>query len=683
MFPSSASDNLCVNRVNWHSSSFEKPHFSFKELVLSLRQKTRNALAGLLIIAIVAIAFFALVFVIPSPINITQGSVLAISDIEIAPQGYEGANGEWKGSFWTVLATTDMEESYNAIKFDSDTVEGHNTINGQTVNPDATLEIRVVPGQPYYARPLDKSSYNVYPETETCVIPKDLRSHSTSDEAKAGRLDASIYTWGQQSWTSHTPFTVQLFKNGQKVDEEKVDSVGSPQEIRLTNKNDNDEWVSITNIGQLATGYSISVPDIMMFSSSQIFRYNDNLLNDVKYKGSDNCYAYYWFGGGSNYKITTNPGNKYGPPLFADDGSPGGYLAYATPPYGLAYVPIADGNRPGWYRADTSSDYKAKPRAGNVFNTQSGYGHGGYSLVEYLSNVRGYSKVSSLNVWNKGFNIKNNIANINLPKGSLNSLITVQISTELADAIVYSPAVGDIKIDNLEWQGSGKVGDRDRLNIKLSQTADVEVPSTATVTIEDLNDNPLDMNPPSFSVTLGKGESTTEVSELLNTGAEEEVKGKLRVTCANRYGDSNSMEIEYTLLPKGVGSTTLTVHAINSKTQEPIAGLEIAISYSDVYTTRVTGTGGDTNGAFTIDLEGYQGSVSLSSAETSDYQAHSMTKEISLGPNDAYFKVDPIDYTPSPEFDWFTILLIAAIVIVVIMMVAMIYYALKKSKRRR
>jgi len=74
---------------------------------MTLKRKNLTILAlGAVIVALLFFAFF-------KPMTL-----ISASDVYIEASGYEGGDGEWKGSFWVVTFLTDCQESYLFYSFD-------------------------------------------------------------------------------------------------------------------------------------------------------------------------------------------------------------------------------------------------------------------------------------------------------------------------------------------------------------------------------------------------------------------------------------------------------------------------------------------------------------------------------------------------------------------------------------
>jgi hypothetical protein len=285
-----------------------------------------------------------------------------------------------------------------------------------------------------------------------------------------------------------------------------------------------------------------------------------------------------------------------------------------------------------------------------------------------------------MDAWQQGWTItpENHIC-IKMPYKSASSFITMYVSTALADAIVWQPAVSNIKISNTQWQGSEDIGDADTLLITTQQMGTVN--STATVTIQDQDGNHMNINPPSYGVSLASGATDTTSVQILNTGATSKETGNLLITVTDELGKvTDTKLVSYTLEPKGVGATSLTVYTVDAVTQKKVNGIQVAISYGTTnLPIQVTGA----DGSFTISLEGVQGSVSVTSVETTQYNSASSTKQVSVGANTLFLQLTPKGKGGIPWWQQYLWLIILTVLIAVVVAVAAVIVTQQKKARYR
>ena len=649
---------------------------------------------GIATIFLVSILLVGIFYFQPEMFNPRENSILSVSNISIAPQGSENqATHEWTNGFWTILFTADVNEQYGMLKFsDQDLTSSNDKVNGKTLDVKSTITVKFIPKQPYWEKPLDVQSVRVYPYTKTASASGI--SDFNRGTPTVGELDVPVAKWGSQYWTAHTPFDVIVYKNGKQIIEQTIDAVGTSQTYILRNPNDNSEWLSIKDIGKLGTGFSApTIGDIAILAPDVIFRDLQSVINYLNYYGnSDLKFANYWFGGGNYYTLNGKRVET------ADDGSPGLYTRQTTPIIPIPYnQPLPSNNPfPGVCTHYEGTKLFATPLGAKIFQDQPKgtttangvFQKDGLSVVNYLKNVRGLQMFSTndMNVWQQGWEITapmtgsqgyHNYVKVNMPYGAMSSLGIIQISTELADAIVYQPFVANIQITGMSWVATGgQIGDSDLLKIDLKQ--DGSMASTATLTTVATGGTSIFINPANQKVTLDPGQTTSVILSVLNTGAASLEDFGLTATITNELGEVTSTKsITGSMLPKGYGGGSfLTVIAKDKNSTLLLSGIQVAVAWGTESKTRSTSAG-----TFTLDMEGYQGAATLTSVETTKYKSATVHKDISLGPNTAIMEIEPQGYVSPPDGNLWLYLAIGAVVAVVIVVVA--YVAKKKKPRRR
>lgn len=591
-------------------------------------------------------------------------TLLSVSNVHIEPQGYEDkVTGEWTGSFWVILMTTDMTDAVASYKFDNIEAEkfGNDEISGQKLVPQSEVLIKIDPQRPYWERLLERKSYMVYPKTYGMWLNKLQAGIGQWTSYSVSQLDASLYIWGSGYWTAHTPFKVTIYKNGEVIGTQTIDTVGGTKTVTIRNPSDNTEWVAIKDLGKLGTGYGEPVVgDIVYFSGDNVFKYSDQLIREIQYDESDYSYSNYWFGGGDVYLGHAKRafGTVSGVVKRFGDDSPAHYFFSGAEKY-----PVSSNDFPGSYRSDDTFNYRVKPLAGSIFSDKSDgeYDPYGYSLVNYLKVKRNYATVD-LDVWKQGVTktASNNIR-IYMPFGSMSSLITCQISTEIADTIVWKPSVANLKI--VEVGDIGEVGDRKSCYVKVRQESTIGASGTLWLSIEP-SDLEVSVNPQTIGVDLEPNEEATYTFEVVNLAINERVSATLRVKATNSLRTVTDEKTQkFTLLPKGVGATSLTVYTKDKETREEVNGIAVTIRYDSSGDTQHT-----SGGAWTWDLEGYQGTVHVATAETSTYKSASDSKQISQGINE--LTIELVKHgAPEPEFPWWVVIVVVAVVVAVAVIV--------------
>jgi LEA14-like dessication related protein len=405
-------------------------------------------------------------------VGVGKASPLAITEIRIEPTGYEDpSTGEWKGSFWTITATTDTRESFLFYTFNETEANSFskNKIEDKTVIPEASIKITITPKEPYWERPLVMERWLVYPKTYGTYLNYISKQGWKIQDQYVEALYADVLCSGVDSlWTKHTPFdfTVEKIGNNSFTKTLAIDTVGGTQELVITNPYDDSEKLMVTSLGQLGTGYGQpSITDVLVFKrDSQCVAFEKSEVEKaVKYGRDlqtggvleDENYAFYWFGGGSHY---LTPSSHEEVRWYFDDKSPAHAVYKSVPIIGEYRSPVEDSDFSGSYRSDGPNfwDKRVLPIAASIWDDNPNTNPpNGMSLVTYLGN-KTFGSVDLDAYWRKGWFVTNdNKLRIRMPLGAASSLITIKISTELADSVVSQPIVGGGKFEEAFWSAEG------------------------------------------------------------------------------------------------------------------------------------------------------------------------------------------------------------------------------------
>jgi hypothetical protein len=418
------------------------------------------------------------------------------------------------------------------------------------------------------------------------------------------------------------------------------------------------------------------IGDVIVFDTAHMFRVEGNVLNEIQYDKDTYSYSRYWFGGGPYYYAVSGYGS--GPVIRWPDGSPAHYWLW-----GGINKPMENSMFPGVYRADATFDYWMKPYAADVFNDklqgvpiqsapkEQGTPFG-YSLINYLANLREHTlyTLSDFDEYNQGIEIKDNKMRIYLPLSSVNNVVTVWISTELADAVVYQPVAAKGAITVIRWLGSGEISDKDIAIVTVRQ--DGEDGGRITITASGTAGYPMSVSPSTESVILGYGESHTFFFTVKNLGTGSVQAGTLSFTLTNDMGEQTDQKtLGFTLQPQIGDQTLLTVTLYDKDGVKP-SGVLVTVNY------RVNSkSGASSNGYVTFDLGTYKGGVSIATQETDAYNAASTTATVSAGQNSVFLylqKKGQSDLWDSLiewlKANWFAVTAIIALVVALVVVVA-------------
>jgi len=614
-----------------------------------------------------------------------SGTVISVSKVEIDPQGYEDAiTKEWRGSFWIVTMLTDCTDQVAAIKLANDDGTPGNTYaqdstgqrtystdevaTGQTVVPQSTIEIRIEPEQPYWERPLEiqqgeyaSEAYGGYQNKITAQIGR------TADHVD--NLPFIHYEWGTGSWTLHTPFYVVISKNGvvQYRTETPIDTVGGTQSFRLPPTGD--EHIYLTNLGKIETGYGEpQMGDILYFSNDYIFQADtasrkyitspfgtpfagggfDPLPNVV---ADSDTFATYWY-------------NRM---AWHDTGQPAPWEADDE-----AYPVVDPANYGGWIGADDTLNYVRKPVKPCVFPGDKNPAKQAFmSLTEYL-NWKGVARAKTPS-WLQGNPMitADKKMRLYMPYGSVSSLVTLKISTELADTIVWKPLVAKFDITN--FPNLGDIADEITSTITVS-CVEGEGSGSITFSVNPAT-APLSLDPPTIGIpSMKAGDVKQFTYKILNLGTENEVSFSVTAVAKNMIGAvCDTATASGKLLKKTGALTVLTVRTLFNN--QPVSGIQVTVKYAEQTKSGITDTGGA--GSISFSLESYQGIVSVETGATNVYQPGFGSVIVASG-TQTVLEINLQKWGQEGGYDY-TILLYAGLGIAAIAVVTTILY----KKRRK
>jgi len=570
-------------------------------------------------------------------------SVFSVSQINLQKQGYEDpATHEWMDSYWVIGLVTDTLEHYEGISytFDNEEAQDANTIGEKTLVVTSEVKVTITPLQPYYERSMRYVTYTVYPKTYGMWMNKLTRQCGKLTDS-IDELKVTVLQFTEESWKLYTPFKVQVYKNGVLKDEKTVNTVGGTETVILTGDSP-EEDVKVQNLGKLGTGLGEpAFGDLVIFDPQHIFKIEGNILNEIEYDKDTYSYSNYWFGGGSYYLANLDPDTgtmKSGDIVkrWPDDGSPAHFF---VDDLGIN-CPVHGANFPGNIRTDTFLDYYVKPVAADIYKDkpadQPVTGNpSGYSLVNYLANQRNHRiyVLDNFDEYNQGIEVnEDNKMRVYLPLSSFNNLVTVWISTEIADAIVYQPVLSKGVITDIHWLGSGEISDKDIVSVTVKQES--QDGGRIIITASGMQGYPMQVSPTTDSVILNYGETHTFFFTAENLGTGTAQTGTLQFTLTNDQGEQTDREtLSFKLQPQIGDQTTLTVTLHDKEGYRP-SGILVTVNYGVNSKSGVA-----SNGYLTFDLDAYKGGVSLATQETDTYKAASATASVSAGKNSVYLEL--------------------------------------------
>ena len=623
-----------------------------EEMKMTEEKGKRNSRILALVILSIGVLILASSLLLPI-------TIISVSKIEIRPEGYVDENNEVRESFWVVTMVTTCTDKAVAWKFCNES-DRYKYYKGEEVSLASELEIIIDPEPPYWTRPLEVHSHQVYPQTYGFATDIWGKREKTSDVIPS--LSVNSYQFGARSdvpnvWTIHTPFWITLKKNGVELDKQYMDTIGIVETIKLVNPSDpENEYIVVENLGKIGTRYGQpSVTNILCIEKQlgYIFSGSDQVENKINYDAVDLSYSNYWFGGGKYY--TGSQG--WIVERWSDDGSPAHHIVDYASPWKTPFV-VKDEAFPGNARYD---QYKAYPIKADIWQDNPNTNPYGKSLVNYLKR---YHNTLDVDAWKCGAEITDdNFLKVNVPFASESSVITVRISTELADTVVWRPQISNVQFVSCEWETGGTDADiQDRLNAVLTVKQHSSVKSTATIKpiLETLG-QPVTINPAAHTVDLVPNDETTVKFEFLNLGtAQDQPRNIITFVIENTLGDeTDRASLTFVLKAKGVAETILTVYTIDAETEMGVGGIPVTITYDSS-----TQLGYTIDGTVVFDLEGVEGQVPVESSETLVYQSASDVATVKAGePNKVTLRLykKGVIPPPPPDYTWFLIILSVAI----------------------
>jgi len=485
--------------------------------------------ATIALIALIVVGFFAYQY-LGAPL-----AIISVSKVEIYPKtgSVDPKTGEWTGTFWVITGIVNAEESYSFYKFDkAQSQTGDNKIGDKTIVPTAVIEVTLTPGQPYYERALKRTPIKVTPKASEWEFLD--RYWIRSGKNIVNPLVVDTWEFSELYWNLYTPFTVTIKKTSgqnQFTKTVSVNTIGGVETIQVVNPYDSKEKLLITNLGKLGTGYEIALDNILMLGNKDyVFRFSDDLKRTITMDARSESYSYYWFG---PYRITMDTEIEARPPFI--------WVEY-----------------PGWDLSTTL----ITPRTPNTFTDDPYSTPRGQSLSNYLL-TKGFSLIpkSQLDIWKQGYEItSDNKLRVYLPRASVSSLITLQISTELADSVVYQPFVGEFRITDVKWESGEtkpKISDKQLVYVTVKQIADITATGTIWTEVSP-SGTQVSVTPKTDTITLGKDQTYTFRFEVMNLGVSKETGIKITFKVTDSLGNLDATaSAEATLI---VGEATLVVY---------------------------------------------------------------------------------------------------------------------------
>lgn len=632
-------------------------------------------------ISAVAIVALILAVVILTSTIVTQMTVVSLDKVTIEGVGWKDGENRWRDDYWMLYATTDTATELKLIKWNEQEAEKptvQNTVTdpdtGETyeVIPTGEVEIRIYPQQPYYSVQLEWRQLEVYPKTYGSWRSKVGANYGKLDSYSVPKLTASFwYLTGGWAYTLHTPYTAELWKNGEKLDSVTDDSYGGKEIMLLTDDNTG-QTVKITNFGKGEYGYNPPVHnDLLIFGSDSVVETTDavQMLEYIEYDKSDMSYSNYWFGGGDIYK--DHAGHWI---MRWSGGDPAHFASYNKDSWvGVYLTTDFPGNEPG--AGDFFNDWVI-PVKGSIYSNNPDTDPQGKSLVNYLvADCGGKSFQFTYNPaipWCQKVMIENNVLKLFMPAGSAYSDVVVRIPTELADTIVLVEYYPTAAI-SATWSTGGtdaEIGDKLKGLVTVQNTA--YNPQTGegfggtliTKTYFEYGGEVGAVAPVQFTELFEKNQEKTYEFLIHNTGAGEDTEFKIIFEVWNEKPElCGSAELTGTFLKTTEISSIVTAYTRSEVGKKPLSAILVSISWdSESDSTYSNG------GVAIFDLGHIEADVSLVATDPAEnYLPAEAIGHVKGGENVFYLDMEAVE-KPPPEEDlgwlvWVAVLCVSVVAV--------------------
>jgi len=625
--------------------------------VTSLTTETKT----LILVALLFAASIATVYYLKP--YIPKAMVMSIDKVYIEPTGHE-EDGRWVGSFWLITVEITDFEAFKAIKFTAETTEryGQDTIDDKKLVPQATIEISIELDDPYFQYTLERKTA-IPSKTAWGAVWcwQSVTGHrwwrKFIEEEYAYELKMPYYDAYHP--LVRTPYTVTVKKydaDGNLVwsAKERFDTAGK-SESKYIERNEQ-EWIYIKDLGYLA-GEITEAPwkRLLIFDSKNVFEYYSTypLLD---FDRSLDSFSFYWWG---DWRWSAAEADKLGHPERMGHPEPWMEEIQRAPGYYFEQhkrgVDLRDINAlpPGW-KCDDAWYEATLP--GYVFKMMPDRPSSS-DVLKYLTEKRVRENLDPYGA-GKELNLMKNYLKVFFPAAiSYKPSITIAISTEMADTIIWTPGVSKGKIQKVWWSSTGtetaKIYGSDTLNVKVKNEGakgEVFVRAKSRSHLAEVYDSDVE--------TLDSGEVHTFTFPVTNLGVEKETKVTFDIWVTDTFGiETDRTTVQATLMPVEVDYTILEVNVVDDKTGEALSGIPVTITYNTYSETEPT-----KDGVAEFNLAEYEGKVTISIPETTKYLAAEETTSVKLGRNIITIRLTPKVSEEEPEFPLWAILLIAAII---------------------
>lgn len=608
-----------------------------------------GVVAGIVIVAILVWQFWP---------YLTGFTLFGVTKVEIDPQGYEDpVSGEWRGSFWMVTMSTDFDDRVAGFMLQNEDGEPGETfavsgnggvvsdkkyttddeVDGNVLIPTAQVMVHITPSQPYYEREMEIQQ-GYYVKEAWSRKDNGIFGWSGQVSPKADAVPFMHYSFadvGGGNWVLHTPFTVSVYKNGDLVKSQEIDTVGGTGVYRIPSSGD--EFVNLIDLGKLDTsGYGEPQwDDILYFSENHIFVRSPTADNLLRYDAGETPTAIM---GGAVGGVGAEAFSTY---WYGHNRWMSDYTPTVT---SLSNLP------PGFYKDGST----AKPEQPDVFSDVIPYLQG--KGIQKVSMPTGFSHLEKVHGQSE------NYLRVYFKYGTKSSLVIVKISTELADTIVWQPQVANFEITSFPDFG-------DVANIRSSSITIkcVEGAGSAQVAFtKSPHDAPVSVTPVFGTDRLETGDSVKIPFDIQNLGTPSSMDFSITAEVKNVLGSVTDTATASGRLLEKTGATTI-VHVITQYDEKPISNLAVMLEYAGTSQVKTTGLDGLGTATFNLGTSA-DVSVTASFAGNALYLPKTKTVNVQGGTETTIYLNLLMEGESEPTDLWLWI--IVAIIIIVVVAVA-------------
>lgn len=597
------------------------------------------------------------------------------------------------------------------------------------------INVEIDAGQPYIQRPMQLESVEVVPKAFQNYQPlfPAVNGPGKDQGTFANPLYSGSWHSTTSDWVLYTPLKITVSVNGKQFSSTYITNVPgtvtstvvAKNPLTATNGSAND-YVTATLLGQLSTGYNMPIwSGVVWFNNQYFFLDSPTLeqgitgvqntnpaLSGIGYPQGNglnpdtttymaggtyatNSYAWYWYAGSFSGYLYDRYWTKDGTPYPFSPNPSGGAIPASE--YDNNVLTTKAGESPGWIdtlNGDAGLVWRRSPSESTppLFPTDPKPA-GALSLMDYLTQRLGCQNIGDeaayhlMPVWDETpsdvqfitdpTNGSLGYLRMYMPEGAYNNVVQLLVSSDLADTVVESIPLANMKIvsapSDLGQLGAAPIG----FSVQVQQTAADPQGSAGYIKMVPKSTDYASISPPSEDTgTMTPNQISTFSFTMTNLGEPKQTSSSFDIQVWNhnpvaedQMTDSKTVLVTYMQI-SGI-TTTLVVNVVDGNTGNALSGIHVICNYGS------TSLSGDTSGgAVSFNFDGTVPSVTVSAVDlTSKYSTATSSQQMVQGPNTMVLKMYS-GPTPSPT-PWLIIGIIAAVAVAA---VAVVYVVKKKRK---